>query len=142
MPAAQSTYPDTAFSVATDLTTGDQYLGFVIASPAGSTSGEAVYAISYDGTSNTWNTGGQSFNNNNNNNVVYVKSVYATDNSDNTYSYMIVNLGGQSSELYSSPTLSTTQTNTMYTAIDNLTYGSTSVEQPPFEPDTVALNRS
>lgn len=124
LPAAQSTYPDTALSVATDLTTGNQYLGFVITSPAGSTTGEAVYAMSYNGTTNMWNTSGQSFNNNNNNNTVYVKSVYATDNSANTYSYMIVNLGGTALELYASPTLSTTQTNTMYTAIDNLTYGS------------------
>jgi hypothetical protein len=125
LPATQSTFPDTAFSVATNLITGDQYLGYVINDGSGPNQNEAVFAMSYNGTTNTWNTtGGATFNNGGNNNVVYVKSVYATDSNANTYSYMIVNQGGSSLELYASPTLSTTQTNTVYAAIENLTYGS------------------
>jgi hypothetical protein len=123
LPSIQGTYPDTAYSVATDLITGDQYLGFVINDGTGGTVNEAVFALSYNGTTNTWNTNyGTAFNNSGGNNVVYVKSVYATDSNANTYSFMIVNQGVSTLELYSSPTLSTTPPYTMYTGIDNLTY--------------------
>jgi len=128
LPGEQNAYPDTAFSVATDLTTGDQYLGFVSAYPAGSMT-DAVYAMSYTGSTNTWNTMGQTLNYNNNGNTVYVKSVFATAGAKN-YSYMIVNNGSipgtpptpPSLELFASPSLAV-QANTKYYPIDNLTYG-------------------
>ena len=124
LPATQGTYPDTAFSVATNPRTGDQYLGFVVNYPSGSSSGTAVYAMSYTGSSaplGTWNTAGQTLNYNGT--AVYVKSIYATVGLK-SYSYMVINNNSaQSLELFYSPTLSTV-TNTLYSPLSTLSYPS------------------
>ena len=140
LPSSQATYPDTAYSVATDSKTGDQYLGYV----TNSASGTAVYAMSYSGSGTAWNTLGASFNYGNT--TIYVKSVFATVGLK-TYSYMIVNdniTNANQLDLFYSPTLSTSQTNTSYvgapsTSWDTLSYsslvvpGTTSFANPRIE---------
>lgn len=130
LPAAQGTYPDTAFSDATNAKTGDQYLGFVINYPSGSSSGEAVFAMSYQESSGTWSPAGSTSQATlNYNNSIYVKSVYAVVGLK-SYSYLIINNGPPASsptsssslELFESPTLSATVTSTLYSPLYALTW--------------------
>lgn len=115
----QSTFPDTAFSVATNPTTGDQYLGFVTNYPSGSSGGTAVYAMSYKGSSagGAWNTNGSLLNYNGS---IYVKSVFGVIGT-NSYSYMIINNGQsigtpETLDFFVSPALSASVVNTSYTS--------------------------
>jgi hypothetical protein len=100
--------------------------------------------MSYSGSGTAWNTLGASFNYGNT--TIYVKSVFATVGLK-TYSYMIVNdniTNANQLDLFYSPTLSTSQTNTSYvgapsTSWDTLSYsslvvpGTTSFANPRIE---------
>ena len=93
LPSSQEAVENSAFSVATDPSSGDQYLGFVInAATSGDTN---IYTLTYQASMGLWIDGqaltmGITFPNH----EAYVKSTFATSGSS-TYAYMFINNGGE-----------------------------------------------
>ena len=115
----QTAWDDTAASIATDPSTGDQYLGFAVENGSG---GTAVYTITYEASTAAWLTATAqtlAFAD-----AVYVKSALqnlTTSGTTTPYpiAYMVVNTGGAGELLFlSSDTLETGST--MYTVGNDL----------------------
>ena len=121
LPDAQSSYDDTAASIATNPTTGDQYLGFAV-NVTGSTDASPltnVYTLTYQASTATWMTSnGQLWAGptSHPDTPVYVKSALITPvGSSTTYAYMFINYGALSwLEVLTAPILSATVTSTSY----------------------------
>ena len=123
-------WDDTDASVATDPSSGDQYLGFAVSNGTGGTD---IYTITYGASTATWLTStAQTFSFDK---AVYVKSALqqvTTEGTTTPYpiAYMVINTG-DAGELFflSSDTLETGSTS--YSVIDDLTTGQAGTYKNP-----------
>jgi hypothetical protein len=139
-------WDDTAASIATDPTTGDQYLGFAVRNPS-NTSTTAVYTMTYQASASSapWTTiAGQLWTYSG---AVYVKSALQQVTGTNPFptAYMFINTTADSGELafLSAPTLETGTTS--YSLVSDLnapsrgpgqSYANPRIETPEYSPLT------